>query len=93
YMRAAAEGEAVYEVQKRHPGALHYLIHAYDDPVHAPLGLRAARLYARVAPGSSHAQHMTSHIFFALGLWDEAIAANEASVRVAHSQGDPAYHS
>lgn len=93
YMRAAAEGEAVYEIEKRHPGALHYLIHAYDDPVHAPLGLRAARLYARIAPGSSHAQHMTSHIFFALGLWDEAIAANEASVRVARSQGDPAYHS
>jgi tetratricopeptide (TPR) repeat protein len=93
YMRAAAEAEAVYDVDKRHPGALHYLIHAYDDPVHAPLGLRAARLYAKVAPGASHAQHMTSHIFFALGLWDDAIAANEASLRVAHSQGDPAYHS
>jgi tetratricopeptide (TPR) repeat protein len=93
YMRAAAEAEAIYDVDKRHPGALHYLIHAYDDPVHAPLGLRAARLYAQVAPGSSHAQHMTSHIFFALGLWDEAIAANENSLRVAHSQGDPAYHS
>jgi tetratricopeptide (TPR) repeat protein len=93
YMRAAAEAEAVYDVDKHHPGALHYLIHAYDDPVHAPLGLRAARLYAKVAPAASHAQHMTSHIFFALGLWDEAIAANEASLRVAHSQGDPAYHS
>jgi len=93
YMRAAAEAEAVYEVDKRHPGALHYLIHAYDDPVHAPLGLRAARRYAKVAPAASHAQHMTSHIFFALGLWDDAIAANEASLRVAHSQGDPAYHS
>jgi hypothetical protein len=93
YMRAAAEAEAVYEVDKLHPGALHYLIHAYDDPVHAPLGLRAARLYARVAPGASHAQHMTSHIFFALGLWDDAIAANEASVRVAQSQGEHAYHS
>ncbi len=93
YMRAAAEAEAVYEVDKLHPGALHYLIHAYDDPVHAPLGLRAARLYARVAPAASHAQHMASHIFFALGLWDEAIAANEASVRVAQSQGEHAYHS
>jgi hypothetical protein len=93
YMRAAAEAEAVYEVEKRHPGALHYLIHAYDDPVHAPLGLRAARRYAQVAPAASHAQHMTSHIFFALGLWDEAIAANEASVRVAQSQGEHAYHS
>jgi tetratricopeptide (TPR) repeat protein len=93
YMRAAAEAEAVYEVDKRHPGALHYLIHACDDPVHAPLGLRAARLYAQVAPGASHAQHMTSHIFFALGLWDDAVSANEASLRVARSQGDPAYHS
>jgi tetratricopeptide (TPR) repeat protein len=93
YMRAAAEAEAVYEVEKRHPGGLHYLIHAYDDPVHAPLGLRAARLYAQVAPAASHAQHMTSHIFFALGLWDDAIAANEASVRVAQSQGEHAYHS
>jgi tetratricopeptide (TPR) repeat protein len=93
YMRAAAEAEAVYEIDKHHPGALHYLIHAYDDPVHAPLGLRAARLYAQVAPAASHAQHMTSHIFFALGLWDEAIAANEASVRVADSQGERAYHS
>ncbi len=93
YMRAAAEAEEVYEVEKRHPGALHYLIHAYDDPVHAPLGLRAARRYAQVAPAASHAQHMTSHIFFALGLWDDAIAANEASVRVAESQGEHAYHS
>jgi hypothetical protein len=93
YMRAAAEGEAVYDVDKRHPGALHYLIHAYDDPVHAPLGLRAARLYAKVAPAASHAQHMTSHIFFALGLWDDAITANEASVRVAKEQGEHAYHS
>jgi tetratricopeptide (TPR) repeat protein len=93
YMRAAAEVEAVYDIDRNHPGALHYLIHAYDDPVHAPLGLRAARLYAKVAPAASHAQHMTSHIFFALGLWDDAIAANEASVRVAAEQGEHAYHS
>lgn len=93
YMRAAAELEAVYEIDRNHPGALHYLIHAYDDPVHAPLGLRAARLYAKVAPAASHAQHMTSHIFFSLGLWDDAIAANEASVRVAAEQGEHAYHS
>lgn len=93
YMRAAAEVEAVYDVDRNHPGALHYLIHAYDDPVHAPLGLRAARLYAKVAPAASHAQHMTSHIFFALGLWDDAITANEASVRVAAEQGEHAYHS
>jgi tetratricopeptide (TPR) repeat protein len=93
YMRAAAEGEEVYQQDRHHPGALHYLIHAYDDPVHAPLGLRAARLYGKVAPAASHAQHMPSHIFFALGLWDEAIAANVASLKIARAQHDGGYHS
>jgi tetratricopeptide (TPR) repeat protein len=92
YMRAAAEVEAVYEIDRRHPAALHYLIHAYDDPVHAPLGLRAARLYGKVAPAASHAQHMPSHIFFALGMWDEAIAANFGSLKTARAAGDAGYH-
>jgi tetratricopeptide (TPR) repeat protein len=83
YMRAAAVAEEVFAKNPRHPGAIHYLIHAYDDPVHAPLGLRPARVYGKVAGSASHAQHMPSHIFFALGMWDEAIAANEASVAVA----------
>lgn len=92
YMRAAAEAEAVLAIAPRHPGALHYAIHAYDDPVHAPLGLRAARLYGEVAPRSEHAQHMPSHIYFALGLWDEAIRANASSVHVSHASGEPGYH-
>jgi tetratricopeptide (TPR) repeat protein len=93
YMRAAAEAEEVFDRNRQHPGALHYLIHAYDDPVHAPLGLRAARLYGQVAPAASHAQHMPSHIFFALGMWDEAIVANVASLRIARAQHDGGYHS
>jgi tetratricopeptide (TPR) repeat protein len=93
YMRAAAEAEAVLQIDPRHPGALHYLIHATDDPLHAPLGLRAARLYGQVAPAASHAHHMPSHIFFALGMWDDAIAANIASLRIGHVHGDPTYHS
>ncbi len=94
YMRsAAAEAEAVYEIDKNHPGALHYLIHAYDDPIHAPLGLRAARLYGKVVLSASHAQHMPSHIFFALGMWDEAIDANVKSLTIAREQHDPGYHS
>jgi tetratricopeptide (TPR) repeat protein len=93
YMRAAAEGEAVYERDRDHPGALHYLIHAYDDPIHAPLGLRAARRYGKVAPAASHAQHMPSHIFFALGMWDDAIQANVASLKIARAQHDGGYHS
>jgi tetratricopeptide (TPR) repeat protein len=93
YMRAAAEAEAVLQIDPRHPGALHYLIHATDDPVHAPLGLRAARLYSKVAPAASHAHHMPSHIFFALGMWDDAIDANVASLGIGHAHGDPTYHS
>jgi tetratricopeptide (TPR) repeat protein len=92
YMRAAAEAEAVYDLDKHHPGALHYLIHAYDDPIHAPLGLRAARLYGKIAPDAAHAQHMPSHIFFALGMWDEAIAANVASLKISRAEGDGGYH-
>lgn len=76
YMRAAAVVEEVFDRNPRHPGAAHYLIHAYDDPVHAPLGLRPARIYADIAPAAGHALHMPSHIFLALGMWDETVASN-----------------
>jgi len=79
YMRAAAIAEDVFAKNPRHPGAAHYLIHCYDDPAHAPLGMRAARVYAQIAPAAVHALHMPSHIFFAMGMWDEAVASNEQS--------------
>ncbi len=82
YMRAASIVEPVFRDHPNHPGAAHYLIHSYDDPIHAPLGLRAARVYSRIAPSAGHAQHMTSHIFLALGLWDDVVEANEAAVKV-----------
>jgi tetratricopeptide (TPR) repeat protein len=80
YMRAGALAEDVFLKNPDHPGAAHYIIHAFDDPIHAPLGLRAARAYSKIAPGADHAQHMTSHIFVALGMWDETVAANETAV-------------
>lgn len=76
-MRSAAILEEQFDNNPEHPGVLHYLIHAYDDPVHAPLGLRPARLYARVAPAAHHALHMPSHIFVQLGMWQEVSASNE----------------
>jgi hypothetical protein len=82
YMRAAAIVEPVFRDHPNHPGAAHYLIHSYDDPVHAPLGLRAARAYSSIAPSAGHAQHMTSHIFVALGMWDDVVTANEAAIKV-----------
>ena len=77
YMRAAAQALPVFERNPRHPGAAHYIIHAFDDPIHAPLGLPAALAYADIAPDAAHAQHMTSHIFLASGMWEQTVAANE----------------
>lgn len=65
------------------PGVLHYLIHAADTPELAPQGLEAARRYAKLAPDSSHALHMPSHIFVRLGLWQEAIDSNIAAATAA----------
>jgi tetratricopeptide (TPR) repeat protein len=76
-----------------HPGVAHYLIHSFDYPVLAELALPAARRYASIAPDSAHAQHMPSHIFTRLGLWDEAIRSNRAAeasaIRYAKSSGMP----
>lgn len=63
-----------------HPGLAHYIIHASDAPQLAALGLDAARRYAQIAPTAPHAQHMPSHIFVRVGLWDETVAANRRSV-------------
>jgi tetratricopeptide (TPR) repeat protein len=78
---AAAILQRVLAGNPDHPGALHYLIHDYDDPAHARLALPAARAYAKVAPESSHALHMPAHIFLQLGMWDDAAASDEASFR------------
>ena len=74
---AARLFEQVYAKNPQHPGVLHYLIHVYDDPDHAVLGLKAARAYAKAAAAVPHAQHMPSHIFTRLGYWEESAATNE----------------
>ncbi len=68
--------ESIYPDQPNHPGIAHYIIHNYDSPELAHLALNSARKYARIAPASAHAQHMPSHIFTRLGLWDESIESN-----------------
>jgi tetratricopeptide (TPR) repeat protein len=78
---AAKLFEEVYAKKPEHPGALHYLIHVYDDPEHAVDGLKAARGYAKAAAAVPHAQHMPSHIFTRLGYWEESAAANENAWR------------
>lgn len=71
--------QGIINENPHHPGALHYLIHSYDDPGHAKLALDAANRYSKVAPDAEHALHMPSHIFVALGMWDEVINSNIAS--------------
>ncbi|RYY21463.1 MAG: hypothetical protein EOO04_18190 [Chitinophagaceae bacterium] len=73
-----------------HPGVVHYLIHSYDSPELAKMGLEAARRYASVAPSSAHALHMPSHIFTRLGLWKECVNSNLASVTAAQCYADSA---
>ena len=78
--KAASLLEDLLEKEPNHPGVAHYLIHAYDKPQLAELGLNAARKYARIAPASPHALHMPSHIFARLGLWQDDINSNLASI-------------
>ncbi len=78
--KAAAMLEKLFAEEPNHPGVAHYLIHTYDRPDMAQQGLPAARKYAQLAPAAPHALHMPAHIFARLGLWQDDIASNEASV-------------
>ncbi len=77
--RAGAIALEIYQKNPNHPGAAHYIIHAFDDPDHAILALPAARRYAGIAPEAHHARHMPSHIFLQLGMWPEAAASNQSA--------------
>lgn len=77
---AAAILEKLFSTEPDHPGVAHYLIHAYDKPQLAQLGIPAARRYAQIAPAAPHALHMPSHIFARVGLWQDDINSNLASI-------------
>src|SRR5262245_57560460 len=74
--KAGAIALEVYQKNPNHPGAAHYIIHAFDDPEHAILALPAAYRYAQIAPEAAHARHMPSHIFVQLGMWDNVVSSN-----------------
>ena len=82
-MQAAAIAEGIFERNPNHPGAAHFIIHAFDDPDHAILALPAARAYSKIAPSAAHALHMPSHIFVQLGMWDDVIASNIVAYKAA----------
>ncbi|SUZ52972.1 uncharacterized protein METZ01_LOCUS5826 [marine metagenome] len=92
-MQAGAIAQTVLRQNENHPGAAHYTIHAYDDPIHSPIGLHAALTYADIAPAAVHALHMPSHIFVQQGMWDYLARSNkaswDASVARVDARGEP----
>ena len=78
--KAGAVLEKLFDAEPNHPGVAHYLIHSYDKPQLAQLGLPAARRYAQIAPFAPHAVHMPSHIFARVGDWQASIKSNQASI-------------
>ena len=82
-VRAGAIALEVFARNPQHPGAAHFIIHAFDDPEHAVLALPAAKVYAEIAPAAPHALHMPSHTFVQLGMWEGVVASNDASYKAA----------
>lgn len=99
--QSARIAEGILEENPNHPGALHYMIHAYDNPEVAEKAEKAADRYSEVAPDATHALHMPSHIYLAMGMWNNVVASNETSYAASVSRmerkglGDEArgYHS
>lgn len=73
---AASIAERLFKANPNHPGAAHFIIHAFDDPDHAPLALEAANAYAKIAPSAAHALHMPSHIYVQRGMWEQVKQSN-----------------
>jgi hypothetical protein len=89
-LKAAAILEELFKTMPDHPGAAHYLIHAYDHPALAERALPAARRYAAIAPDAPHALHMPSHTFTRVGHWEDSISTNIASAAAARKAKSPA---
>jgi tetratricopeptide (TPR) repeat protein len=89
YLMAAGILEKQFAKHPDHPGVAHYLIHSYDAPPIAKLGVPAARRYASIAPAAPHALHMPSHIFTRVGAWEESAATNRRSATVAENGREP----
>ena len=88
-VKAGALAMEVFKRNPNHPGAVHYIIHAFDDPVHAPLALEAAHTYAKIVPAVSHAVHMPTHIFIQHGMWNEVANQNIRAFNVAKELWQP----
>ena len=88
-MRAGALALELFKKNDNHPGAAHYVIHSFDDPVHAPIALEAADKYASIAPSVSHARHMPTHIFIQHGMWSRVAQGNDSAFQAARELWKP----
>lgn len=88
-IQAGAIAQRLFTANPNHPGAPHYIIHAFDDPLHAPLALEAANRFAEIAPAVSHARHMPSHIFIQLGMWEAVARSNQSAYDAARDLWEP----
>jgi len=87
-MRAGALAQEVFRNNPDHPGAAHYILHAFDDPVHAPVALYAADKYSDIAPDAVHALHMPSHIFVQHGMWNRVRELNDRSYQASVTRAE-----
>jgi tetratricopeptide (TPR) repeat protein len=88
-MQAGAIALKLYQENANHPGAAHYIIHAFDDPLHAPIALMAAKKYTQIAPAVPHARHMPTHIFIQHGMWNQVAVWNERAFNTAVALWQP----
>jgi len=97
---AASIAAKIFAANPNHPGAAHFVIHAFDDPDHAPLALDAANAYAKIAPSAAHALHMPSHIYVQRGMWEQVALSNidaykaavEVNTRLKLAEGREDFH-
>ena len=85
-VHAAQIAQEILDRNPDHPGALHYMIHAYDDPQYAELAAATADRYAIVAPDAGHALHMPTHTYLALGQWDKVVQSNVVSWKAEYAR-------
>ena len=88
-MRGGAIALGVLDRNPEHPGAAHFVIHAFDDPLHAPIALPAAYVFSEIAAAVSHARHMPTHIFIQHGMWDLVSTNNQSAYEAAQDLWQP----
>ncbi|MBW4645512.1 MAG: tetratricopeptide repeat protein [Goleter apudmare HA4340-LM2] len=86
--------ESVLQRDPNHPGANHYYIHAVEASLSPERALKSANRLETLVPASGHLVHMPGHIYFRVGDYQQAIAANiqaiaqdEAYIARTHAQG------